>query len=67
MTKAQAPVGATLRGWLDHLQSHGRLTVARSDVALEFGVAGIANRLDGHSASVFPHPGGHPVPIRNLQ
>lgn len=63
MTKAQAPVGATLRGWLDHLQSHGRLTVAQSDVALEFGVAGIANRLDGHSASVFPHPGGHPVPI----
>ncbi|MDT7622174.1 MAG: 2,5-furandicarboxylate decarboxylase 1 [Pseudonocardiales bacterium] len=63
MNQAQQPVGATLRGWLDHLQAQGRLTMAKPGVDLEFGVAGIANRLDGRSASVFPHPGGHPVPI----
>ncbi|MDQ1664102.1 MAG: 2,5-furandicarboxylate decarboxylase 1, partial [Actinomycetota bacterium] len=30
---------------------------------LRFGVAGVANRLDGVSASLFPAPGGHNVPI----
>lgn len=63
MTTTKAPVGASLRGWLDHLQSHGRLAVAQPDVPLKFGVAGVANRLDGRSASLFPNPGGHSVPI----
>lgn len=57
------PVGATLRGWLDHLQGSGRLAVARPGVDLTFGVAGIANRLDGRAATLFPGPGGHPVPV----
>ena len=57
------PIGASLRGWLDHLQAQGRLAVARPDVDLRFGVAGIANRLDGRSATLFPRPGGHPVPV----
>lgn len=63
MNQMQVPVGATLRGWLDHLRSDGRLSVARGGIDLKFGVAGVANRLDGHAASLFPHPGGHPIPI----
>lgn len=57
------PKGASLRGWLDHLQATGRLSLVSGDMDLEFGVAGVANRLDGSSASVFPAPGGHSVPI----
>lgn len=57
------PVGSSLRGWLDHLQRTGRLALASSGVDLRFGVAGIANRLDGTSASLFPRPSGHPVPV----
>lgn len=59
----QPPVGASLRGWLDHLQASGRLTLTKPDIDLRFGVAGVANRLDGVSASVFPTPGGHAVPV----
>ncbi|MCW1935218.1 UbiD family decarboxylase [Pseudomonas sp. MDMC_285] len=60
---AALPVGATLRGWLDHLQNTQRLSVIRPGTALRFGVAAIANRLDGHSASLFLQPGGHTVPV----
>jgi 2,5-furandicarboxylate decarboxylase 1 len=57
------PPGASLRGWLEHLRSRDRLAVARPGVDLRFGVAGVANRLDGRSATLFPRPGGHPVPV----
>ncbi|MCW2676465.1 MAG: 3-octaprenyl-4-hydroxybenzoate carboxy-lyase [Modestobacter sp.] len=57
------PVGATLRGWLDHLRRTGRLTLGSPGMDLVHGVAGLANRLDGTSATVFPHPGGHSVPV----
>lgn len=57
------PVGATLRGWLDHLRRTGRLTLSSPGMDLVHGVAGLANRLEGTSATVFPHPGGHPVPV----
>lgn len=57
------PPGASLRGWLDHLQRTGRLRVARRGVALRHGVAAVANRLDGTSATLFPGPDGHPVPV----
>jgi len=60
---AALPVGTTLRGWLDYLQNTQRLSVIRPGTALRFGVAAIANRLDGHSASLFLQPGGHPVPV----
>ena len=63
MQQRPLPVGATLRGWLDHLQQTDRLTVARPGIDLRFGVAGVANRLDGRSASLFPAPGGHAVPV----
>lgn len=55
------PPGASLRGWLDHLQRTGAL--AHPGIALRHGVAGIAQRLDGTSATLFPHPDGHPVPV----
>jgi 2,5-furandicarboxylate decarboxylase 1 len=63
MTSTRVPVGAGLRGWLDHLQATGRLTMTKPGLDLRFGVAGVANRLDGVSASLFPAPGGHNVPI----
>lgn len=63
MPDVSLPVGASLRGWLDHLQANGRLTLVDPDVDLRFGVAGVANRLDGISASIFPSPSGHPVPV----
>lgn len=57
------PIGASLRGWLDHLQQTQRLTIVKPGADLRFGVAAIANRLDGHSASLFLQPSGHPIPV----
>lgn len=58
-----SPVGSSLRAWLDYLQQTGRLALASTDVDLRFGVAGIANRLDGTSACIFPRPSGHRIPV----
>jgi len=55
--------GADLRTWLDHLRATGRLALAEPGADLRFGVAGIASRLDGHQAVLFPRPSGHPVPV----
>lgn len=63
MGHAAAPPGADLRGWLDHLRRTGRLLQARPGVDLRFGVAGVADRLDGRAAVLFPRPGGHRVPV----
>lgn len=57
------PPGADLRTWLDHLQATGRLALAEPGADLRFGVAGIAARLDGRQATLFPRPSGHPVPV----
>jgi 2,5-furandicarboxylate decarboxylase 1 len=57
------PPGAELRAWLEVLQSNGRLAITDPGVDLRFGVAGVAGRLDGHQATVFPRPSGHPVPV----
>ncbi|PXY23294.1 3-octaprenyl-4-hydroxybenzoate carboxy-lyase [Prauserella coralliicola] len=57
------PPGARLRTWLDRLQETGRLALTERGVDLRFGVAGVANRLDGTQATLFPKPGGHPVPV----
>ncbi|MGC5628161.1 UbiD family decarboxylase [Georgenia sp. Z1344] len=54
------PPGADLRGWLDHLAGTDRLSVTRTGLGLRHEVAAVANRLDGTSASLFPHPDGHP-------
>ncbi|MGR3652254.1 MAG: UbiD family decarboxylase [Roseovarius sp.] len=47
-----------LRGWLSRLEETGRLARAKPGQALRFGVAGLANRLDGHQALVAPAPEG---------
>jgi len=57
------PPGADLRAWLDHLQVTDRLALAEPGADLRFGVAGIASRLDGRQATLFPRPSGHPVPV----
>jgi len=49
----------TLRDWLDRLASTNRLSVIRPSVGLVYELAAIANRLDGTTASFFPHPSGH--------
>jgi len=65
-TDASAPSAApytSLRRWLNHLADTGRLAVMRSGVPLEYRLAAIAKKLDGHQAAYFPHPGGHSVPV----
>jgi 2,5-furandicarboxylate decarboxylase 1 len=53
----------TLRGWLDHLATQDRLAVIRPNTSLQFELAAIAKRLDGIKATLFPKPGGHPIPV----
>lgn len=63
MPVSEAPVMApcrSLRTWIDRLARSGRLAIAEPGRALRFELAGIANRLDGKQASLFPHPDGHP-------
>ena len=52
-----------MRAWLAHLAATDRLAVIRDGVSLEFELAAIAKRLDGARATVFPHPGGHAIPV----
>ena len=52
-----------LREWLERLEETGRLAIANPGAALRFEVAGIANRLDGRKATLFPAPGGCDVPV----
>ncbi|WP_260924142.1 UbiD family decarboxylase [Novosphingobium sp. 9] len=47
----------SLRDWMERLQATGRLAIANPDRDLVHEVAAIANRLDGHKASVFPKVG----------
>jgi 2,5-furandicarboxylate decarboxylase 1 len=54
---------ATLAEWLDRLAARNRLRVIRPNLALKFGVAAVAARLDGESATLFPSPGGHAIPV----
>ena len=53
----------SLRDWLDHLAARDRLAVIKPDVGLRFELAAIAKRLDGRRATLFPRPGGHPIPV----
>src|SRR5581483_11476574 len=61
-SNAPAPV-RSLRDWLDHLAARDRLAVIKPNVALKFELAAIAKRFDGQQATLFPHPGGHPIPV----
>jgi len=53
----------TLRDWLDHLAARDRLAVIKPEVSLRFELAAIAKRFDGAKATLFPRPGGHPMPV----
>jgi 2,5-furandicarboxylate decarboxylase 1 len=53
----------SLRDWLDHLAARNRLAVIKPNVDLRFELAAFAKRLDGLRATLFPHPGGHAIPI----
>ncbi len=53
----------SLRDWLDHLAARDRLTILTPGAGLRFELAAIAKRLDGLRATLFPRPGGHPIPI----
>src|SRR6266545_884508 len=53
----------SLRDWLDHLAARDRLAVIKPDVGLRCELAAIAKRLDGRRATLFPRPGGHPIPV----
>src|SRR5262249_55385968 len=61
-SNAPQPV-RSLRDWLDHLAAHERLAVMTPNLALKFELAAHAKRLDGVRATVFPKPGGHPMPV----
>jgi 2,5-furandicarboxylate decarboxylase 1 len=52
-----------LRDWLDCLERSDRLAIAKPGTDLRFELAGIANRLDGVKATLFPKPGGHSLPV----
>ncbi len=53
----------SLRGWLRHLATTGRLAQIRPGIALTHELAAIAKRLDGERAALFPQPGGHSMPV----
>ena len=61
-TNAPQPV-RSLREWLDHLAARDRLAVLKPNIGLKFDLAAHAKRLDGLRATVFPRPGGHPIPV----
>jgi 2,5-furandicarboxylate decarboxylase 1 len=52
-----------LRDWLDHLAARDRLAVLKPNIGLKFELAAYAKRLDGQRATMFPKPGGHPIPV----
>lgn len=52
-----------LREWLDHLAARNCLSVMQPGLGLRFEVAAYAKRLDGLRATLFPHPGGHAMPV----
>lgn len=62
ITALREPI-TTLRGWLDHLAARDRLAVARPGLSLVHQLAAVAKRLDGRQATLFPRPGGHPMPV----
>ncbi len=53
----------TLRDWLDHLKNCDRLAIIRPDIALQYELAAISKRLDGETATYFPRPDGHTIPV----
>src|SRR3569833_1664188 len=48
----------SLREWLDRLQQTDRLAVVKPGLSLRHEIAGVANRMDGRKATLFPKAGG---------
>ena len=71
MTKHEVPTHGSnapqpvrsLRDWLDHLAARDRLAIIKPNANLRFELAAYAKRLDGLRATIFPRPGGHPMPV----
>ncbi|WP_118183453.1 UbiD family decarboxylase [Paraburkholderia phosphatilytica] len=57
------PEPLTLRDWLAHLSSTGRVATIDQPVSLKHELAAIAKRLDGQQAAVFMQPGSHTMPV----
>jgi 2,5-furandicarboxylate decarboxylase 1 len=53
----------SLRDWIDHLARNDRLALVKPGVDLRHELAAYAKRLDGKRATLFPRPGGHPIPV----
>jgi len=60
--RANLPPGATLRSWLRHLASDGRL-VAADGKALAFELAACAKAVERERAVLFRRPGGHDLSV----
>lgn len=60
-SNAQTP--ADLRAWLAELAARGELAVARENVSLIDELAAVAKRTEREKAVLFPHPGGHDIPV----
>jgi 2,5-furandicarboxylate decarboxylase 1 len=48
----------SLREWLGRLQATDRIAVAKPGLSLRHEIAGVANRMDGTKATIFPQAGG---------
>lgn len=53
----------SLRSWVRHLAAHDHVAFANPGVSLKYELAAIANRLDGHKATLFPSPAGMDIPV----
>jgi len=52
-----------LRPWLERLEATGRLTVMKPGIKLKHELGGIANRLDGKKATLFPDAGDSSIAV----
>lgn len=52
-----------LRPWLAHLEATGRLAIMKPGIKLKHELGGIANRLDGKKATLFPAAGDSDVSV----
>lgn len=52
-----------LRPWLAHLEATGRLAIMKPGIKLKHELGGIANRLDGRKATLFPAAGDSNISV----
>lgn len=56
--RAESDRALSLREWMQRLQETDRLAVAKPGLSLRHEIAGVANRMDGRKATLFPQAGG---------